>query len=234
MTRNGGTAGIGPGPGEVDRAVRSVLADWLSVPKPSTPQARRVGLDGYAPHLLSLKRAEALPSGLRTLQVAPRTVITPLARDYLKHRGINIQYVSKGEVDRFRNRGEWGFAIESFSGLMEAFRRTLLAETETWHELGPSLEQVTTWLTRSEGRGVMFLSDEASVTVFRACQTPGVRAAAAWELESVARAVRLLGANLIVVEPAGKSLAFLKQVGTTFRRAGGPVPPFWIAQGLVS
>ena len=39
------------------------------------------------------------------------------------------------------------------------------------------------------------------------------------------RAVRALGVNLLVVEPAGKSIALLRQIGATFRRGGGPVGP---------
>jgi hypothetical protein len=55
----------------------------------------------------------------------------------------------------------------------------------------------------------------------------GVRAAAAGEPDAVARAVRALGVNLLVVEPAGKPIALLKQIGATFRRSGGPRPPDW-------
>jgi hypothetical protein len=55
-----------------------------------------------------------------------------------------------------------------------------------------------------------------------------VRAASAVDPDSVARAIRHLGANLLVIEPAGKSISFLKQIGLTFRRAGAPQVPGWL------
>ena len=42
------------------------------------------------------------------------------------------------------------------------------------------------------------------------------------EPEAVSRAIRHLGANLIVVEPAGKSIYLLKQLGRAFRQGGAP------------
>jgi hypothetical protein len=79
------------------------------------------------------------------------------------------------------------------------------------------------------GRGALVLTDEASAAVYRACLVPGVRAATASESDAVARAVRALGVNLLVVEPAGKPLALIRQLGATFRRGGGPRPPAWLA-----
>ena len=77
------------------------------------------------------------------------------------------------------------------------------------------------------------LTEEASVAVFRGCQVPGVRAAVADEPGAVARAVRALGVNLLVVEPAGKSIALLNQIGLSFRTAGGPVAP-WSCEFLAN
>ncbi len=234
MISNGEKSFHDPGLTEVDFAVRSVLADLQAPPGREITKRRHDGNEVFAGRLLSLSLAESLPSGLRQIQAAPGTVVTPLARDYLKHRGVEIKFVAKGEIQQLRNMGEWGFAIESVSGLIEAFRRSLLAETETWVEVGNTLEQATSWLTRGEGRGVMMLTDEASAAVYRACRMPGVRAAGTNEPEAVARAVRGLGVNLLAIEPAGKSISSLRQLGTTFRRGGGPIPPKWLAEGVMS
>jgi hypothetical protein len=219
---------------EVDAAVRSVLAELFS-----TPRSR--GVDGYAARegdelfpgrLLSLREAEGLPAGLRAVRVAPGTVVTPLARDYLKRLGIEVRFVARGEAERARNVGEWGFAIESRSGVLEAFRRAILDGVERWRELGPSLDEAARWVAEAPARGALVVTDEASVAVYRGCQVPGARAAAAEEPGAVARAVRALGVNLLVVEPAGKSIALLKQMCATFRRAGGPVTPEWAVPRL--
>ena len=45
------------------------------------------------------------------------------------------------------------------------------------------------------------------------------------------RAVASLGVNLLVVEPAGKSISWMKQLGTAFRLAGAPAVPQALADG---
>jgi hypothetical protein len=143
----------------------------------------------------------------------------------LKRRGIAIRLVSKGEVARLRDPGEWGFAIEGGigTGVVAALRRAWLEED--WNELGATLDEVALWVAEVPGRGALWVSDEASVAVWRACRMAGVRAAAVAEPEAVARAVGSLGMNLLVVEPSGKSIPWMRQLGLTFRRGGAPVSP---------
>ena len=50
----------------------------------------------------------------------------------------------------------------------------------------------------------------------------GVRAASAAEPAEVRRAVTGLGVNLLVVEPAGKSISWMRQLATAFRRSRAP------------
>jgi hypothetical protein len=217
---------------DVDAAVKSVLAELFPPTRVGAARGRvaagRRDEGVFAGRLLSLREAESLPNGPRVVRVAPGTVVTPLARDFLKRLGIEVRFIARAEVERLRNVGEWGFAIESESGLLEAFRRSILEGAESWHELGPSLDDAAQWVSEADARGALVLTDEASLAVFRACQVPGVRAAAAESLDAAARAVRAIGVNLLVVEPAGKSIALLEQIGATFRRAGGPTAPDWL------
>jgi len=221
----------GPSLSDVDAAVRSVLADLDSASRNGAASNGRHaarGGDLFTGRLLSLRQAEALPPGSRLVRVAPGTVITPLARDHLKRLGVEVRFVARAEVEQARDAGEWGFAIESPSGLLEAFRRSLLDGPDAWHELGPSPDDAARWVAEARSRGALVLTDEASVSVYRACQVPGVRAAAVEEPGAAGRAVRALGVNLLAVEPAGKSIVLLRQIGGTFRRAGGPVAPGWV------
>ena len=81
------------------------------------------------------------------------------------------------------------------------------------------------WVAEAPHRGALVLTDEASVAVWRACQVAGVRAATVGRPRRGARAVRRLGINLLVVEPPGKSISWIRQLGATFRRAGAPLRP---------
>src|SRR5262249_16808557 len=92
-----------------------------------------------------------------------------------------------------------------------------------WTELEGAPGTAARWLAEDPQRGALVVTDEASVAVWRACQIAGVRAAAAADVDAVARAVRRLGMNLLVVEAPGKAISWLRQLGATFRRAGTPV-----------
>ena len=126
---------------------------------------------------------------------------------------------------RQRSTGEWGFAIDSRSGQVEAIRRLLL---DDWIEVGPDSVEAANWVVERDGRGAFVLADEASVATWRASRFPGIRAATVSEPEAVSRAIRVLGANMIVVEPPGKSIYLLKQVGERFRQGGAPAIPGWL------
>lgn len=227
MNATSSNPSIGPGIQEVDLAVRSVLAACRGGTRPSGSRVDR-GVETFAGRLLSLQVAEALPDGLRGVRVAPGTVVTPLARDHLKRRGIEVGFVSRAEVDRLRNTGEWGFAVVEESGHLSAVRRALLDLSEGWLELSGSVEAAAGWVAERSGRGAIVLTGDASVAVYRACQVKGVRAAVASDADGVDRAVRGLGVNVLVVDPAGKSIARVRQLASEFRRGGGPVPPAWL------
>ncbi len=203
----------------VDEAVRSVLRALRG-----GPARERSGAEVFPERLFSLRHVESLPGGTREIKIAPGTVVTPLARDALKRLGIGLRFVSKAEVDRVRRKGEWAFAIESESGIVSVLRRALLDDSEPWTELATATD-LTRWLGEAEDRGAMLLTDEAAPAVWRACRVTGVRAAVSESGDAVDRAVRGLGVNLLVIEPQGKSIAFLRQLGLTYRRGGAPRAP---------
>lgn len=204
---------------DVEAAVRSVLFDRRG----GSEAKRRDEL--FADRLLSLRHAEALPAGVREVRVAPGTVVTPLARDFLKQRGIALRIVARAEAEGAREPGEWGLAIGVDSGAVSALRRALLDEARPWFDLGDASDAAARWVAVSPSRGALLLAEEASVTVWRACRIPGVRAALACDVDAVDRAIRRLGVNLLVVEPAGKSISLMKQMSRIYRNAGAPRTP---------
>jgi hypothetical protein len=234
----GSNANGQPGLRDVEAAVRSVLAgilrDGVTTGHVITSAKRAIVTDVYRGRLFGLKHAEAVESGVRQIRVAPGTVVTPLAKDLLKRAGVEIQWASQVESDAVKKAGEWGFSVDDSvrSGSVEAFRRSLLTGEEAWRELSGSLNAACNWVAEAVSRGVVMLAAEASTAVYLACRKPGIRAASAAEPDAVARAVRALGVNLLVVEPAGRSIATLKQICTTFRRAGGPVGPEWVERDV--
>ncbi len=210
----------GPTIEEVDAAVRSVLGALFAAPSPG---ADREGLH-FAGRLLGLRDAERLAGTTRVVRIAPGTVVTPLAKDHLRRLEIGVEWVSRGEIERLGRRGEWGFAIESEGGMIGAVRRELLNQGEAWHDLGPDAESAARWVASRSERGAAVLTGEASVAAWRANRVDGVRAATVVDADSVVRAASALGANLIVVEPRGKSIFEVRHLLATFRRLGPQGP----------
>ena len=72
---------------QVNDAVLSVLARLTGPPRSRKEQDTQRFLD----KLFSVRHAEALPPGTKVVQTNVGTVITPLARDWLKRRGITLR-----------------------------------------------------------------------------------------------------------------------------------------------
>lgn len=222
----------------VDDPIRMVAAAVQSVLAEIRGQSRALArshrdLDGHLAvgTLFSARHVEALPPGTRTIRVAPGTVVTPVARDMLKRLGVTVRPVSVSHSLMASARGEWAFAIEAETGITQALRRALLDDPRPWAELESTLEAVIAWLLVEPGRGALLITHDAAVAVWKSCQVPGVRAASAVEPADVGRALTSLGINLLVVEPAGKSISWMKQLGTAFRQAGAPVVPHALQTG---
>ena len=217
--------------GEVNAAVLAVLGETLRSPErarsvtPSASTSKPVPSqpDIFAERLFALQDAEAI-GDVAEVRVASGTVVTPLALDHLRRKRVAIRYVSSEEALRAlaARRGEWGFAIESKAGVADAVRRILL---EGWAEAGADVVEAAHWVAASEGRGAFILTDEASVATWLASRVDGIRPATVADPDAVARAIRHLGANIIVVEPPGKSIYLLKQMSERFRQGGAPVVP---------
>lgn len=205
----------------VDEAVRAVLADFL-VPsrRPSVSNGRPTD-PVFADRLFSLRLAETLPPDVRSIKIAPGTVMTPLARDFLKRRGIAVRLAGAAEIAP-SVRGEWAFAIDGTAGHLQALERTFLEDSRLWTELEPSLDDLTGWIQDGEGRGALWVTIDAALAVWRACRVPGVRAAFAAEPSDARNAARSLGVNVLVVDPTGKSISWIRQIALAFRGAGAP------------
>lgn len=195
---------------EVEAAVRCVLGP------PGGPGAAGRS-DVFAGPVFGLRHAEALATTTREVRVVPATVVTPLARDFLKRAGIVVRVVSRAEAPP---AGEWGFAIAVDSGPAVALRRALLAEDrEPWTEVGDDHREAARWVRERAERAAIAVTREASIATWEACRIEGVRAATVVDADSAARAARHLGANLLVVEIQGQSIASLKFLMGAFRRA---------------
>ncbi|MFO0959923.1 MAG: hypothetical protein U0800_21220 [Isosphaeraceae bacterium] len=203
---------------QVDSAVKAVLAG-LRRPTAAGPP----GTHAFSGRLLAERHVEAIDPSSTSIGLSPGTVVTPLARDLLKRRGIAIRFLHQSLADR-TNAGEWGFAIEGDSGLGATLRRALLTGTDRWDEVETTL--AADWVAKGADRGIAVLTPHAALAVWKAHQVPGVRAASSVDAESLSRAIDDLGINLLAIDPGGQTLFSIKHLLTVFRRRGAPKAPF--------
>lgn len=204
----------------VDAVVRTVLAEL----NPPLQAREESDCELFLDKLLSVRHVEALPHGARQVRIGPGTVVTPMARDLLKSKGVAIRLGADCEVQN-RARGHWAFAVEAEDGLALSLRRSFLEDPNTWVEVEPSLSGIGGWLTAEGGRGALWITSEVALAVWRACRLQGVRAASAVEPADVHRALRSLGVNLLLIDPAGKSISWIRRMASAFRSRGAPVAP---------
>ncbi len=208
---------------EVNAAVLAVLAEWARPRRGIERQPARP--DVFVDRLLGVRQVERL-ADRDEVQILASTVITPLARDFLKQRGVAVRVVSGRDAAfaRRNRQGEWGFALESIQnpGLIASLRRHWLDGSDWSEVLDPAA-----WVVGGDGRGALIVADEASVVTWRANQVAGIRAATVGDVESTARAVRHLGANVVVVEPTTRSIHLIGQIAQAFRMGGAPEAPDW-------
>ncbi len=141
---------------QVSEAVESVLKDL----RPRSLARKDPDCQVLVGNLLSVRQVEALPPGTRAVQVGCGVVITPLAQDLLKRRGISIRVGSQADTRKSGAvSGEWGFAIESELGTVSALRRALLEDDRPWSELPAELATVAEWLLEATGRGAVWVTD---------------------------------------------------------------------------
>lgn len=211
---------------QVEAIVRRVLQELLA--KPQQPQAApALSSEHFAGSLFAFRHAEALPPGTRELRLDPATVLTPLARDHLKRLGIAIRIVSGGELALAGAALEWGLAVEPGFPLAHSLKRALLADRDTWFDLGHTVDQAAHWVAAAPHRAAVLITPEAALATYSACQVNGVRAATIADPDAILRAARSLAANLLVIEPANQSIHTIKHLCATYRRVGLPAgsPP---------
>ena len=164
--------------------------------------------------LFSARHVEALPPGTRTIQVAPGTVVTPVARDMLKRLGVAIRLMSSSHSLMASAHGEWAFAIDTETGTTQAVaegtarRPSPLGRARVFARSGHRMA--------ARGVGTRGHADHGRTRRSRSggrarSRESGPRRPSS-PPTSAARS-RRLGVNLLVVEPAGKSISWMKQLG---------------------
>lgn len=224
---------------QIERIVRQVLRELDSARVESATPAETNGQLVLSARVVSLAELKDRLKGVSRVVVPRGAIFTPAARDELKQRNVAIaSSVAAGQGSKTVGTGKAALVM----GVAEAtYEPTALKDMLTRDGI-----QLELLLARglidavdrlceavSDGTGLgLLLTGQVAAAACLANRKAGVRAAASTSVESTAAAVASLAANLLVVDPAAKSVFELRQM-TRQLVAGGPKPcPAHLTQRL--
>jgi ribose 5-phosphate isomerase RpiB len=162
-------------------------------------------------------------NGHREVVLAPEAVVTPLASEELRGRGITV---SRQPVGKTVAGPAWGYGQDRPHPLVQSAVQTLAREGLAVREL-PCIGQdlpcrwakvVAGCLVRGEcAGGVLFCEDPGLVSCV-ANKVAGLRAVPVVTVGQAARATLTLAANLLVVEMPGRTFFEIRQILRTLFR----------------
>lgn len=157
---------------------------------------------------------------VQTIYLRPDAIVTPAARDLLREKKIAIVFKDpdRSQID-LRPPLLIGWAETSFVplDLLYALARDgAPTQSIDQHDIVTVVEHLVPPLQRNANRGLL-LTGEPLPSCCLANRHQGVRAAVVRGFLDVDQAVKTLGANLLIVDPADKSLSQLVRLVRAFR-----------------
>lgn len=172
--------------------------------------------------LLLERHAVSLPGSTRLILTSPATVVTPLAREILRRRGVivRISNVSGIGSSKAIDAGEWAVVRLCDSPQAQSLEAMLIGRGgEGWIGFGPSAEAAIEWLESQPAGHLALLAPSASSAIWWTIRR-GVRAAQVNAAADVERIVTSFAPRCIVIEPARIAIHEGRQVFRTWRSLG--------------
>ena len=169
---------------------------------------RLLSADDLRRHLTSQKE----------IVVASKTIVTPLAIDELRGKGVRLrreEVAGHVAMANGKTAGSWGYAQETPDALVESALAAIRREGATLVELpGRTPLEWARAAAKDHAGGIVFCGDPGLVCCV-ANKLKGLRAAAVSSVKQAAQARRTLGANFLAVETLGRTVFELRQIVRT-------------------
>lgn len=166
--------------------------------------------------VLSVADLRSSLNGHHEVLVGADTVVTPLANEELRGRGIAVQR----QAARVEPTGPaWGYGQDRPHGMVRSAVQALARDGVPLRELtaGDSLpcrwaRAVAECLARGECAGGVLFCDDPGLVACVANKVPGLRAVSVTTVAQATRATLQLAANLLVVEMPGRTFFEIRQI----------------------
>jgi ribose 5-phosphate isomerase RpiB len=159
-------------------------------------------------------------NGQHELVLTQKTIVTPLAAEHLRARGIPVRRLEGSGLEDKVSGGTWGYAMDQSQPLVTSALQALEREGLRLKALPPSTDkQPGSWsrsvaegIVSGEYRGGIVFCADAGLVCCVANKVKGVRAAPVLNVQQAARALLTLGANLLAVEMPGPTFFEIRQI----------------------
>jgi hypothetical protein len=165
----------------------------------------------------------------RELQLLPRTVVTPLAADELKARGVRISWQA-AKPAAANEPSTWGYAHERPDSALDAALAALARDGVKLTRL--DVPDGALWkIAKLTCPGVVVFCGDPGTLCCIANKQRGVRAIAVATPQAAVRARQTLGPNLVAIEMPGRTFFELRQILRAIC-SGAPTCPTELATTL--
>lgn len=165
------------------------------------------------------------------LSIGPTSVLTPSARDWLRERNIVWHRQTQNRSAIAATESGWKVIVECPTPAVTAALDEGVGSTghpwvtETADDFATAVRAAVSAVCRAETDGVVLFTSKSAAAACRANRNRKIRAAVVMG-EACVRAVRRqMGANLLCVDPTGRTAWELKTILRELERGGWPTPP---------
>jgi len=223
---------------DIDGIVRDVLSRLASdAAKPEHDTGGHRDELILSGRVVALADVEGRLDGVRRLTIATGAVVTPSVRDRLRASGITLvrraadRIVQNTKIALTVAVAEAQYDASSLVAALAHDGHDVERENET--RLGALLARLGDRLATDHALAVL-LTGEPAAALWLANRRRNVRASLGIEHEGISAAVRSIGANLMVINPAGKSVTALRRLVGKFCEPGPRACPARWADALKS
>jgi hypothetical protein len=170
--------------------------------------------------------------GETTVEIARNTIVTPLAREHLRDKGVALTWRSDGSTSKKSSTG-WNLAVERNDPRALAVLKAISGEGKSPTILhGPGNSTRSQWyrslaeaVSGSNIRGMLAFCVDPEVCICVAAKVAGVRPALAVTPAQTARVLITLGCNFVALETTGRTFYELRQMTRIVTESGKPEAP---------
>lgn len=209
-------------------STRAVIAEPPSVI--ATPVSKPAAIELLDP-VITAKLLQDRAATASALRFGPKSLLTPSARDWLHTRKVPwSREATSSATSTSANPAKRRLLLSTITPTVRAVQSTLSRELPGWgcDLIGKATEVVETvarLISTAEAELVVAISDRAELIACYANRSAKVRAAVVTSIEPLTSMAKHLGANVIVLDPSGKSYIELRNILRACAALGRPQPP---------